>query len=433
MSLRSEPPAVWQAALRLLLAGFVAIAALTRLAAAEEDNPLAGGHVHRAPPKSDSKDELPPARRATERGAERDTELNRAALDLIATSAREYVRRRDCFSCHHQTLPTWAWSGADRSQLRGAAPQYATDAALQVEFTRRDFTRRLDELLAGETEAAPGGPFTAGYALLQLAELDAPRDAVTDALVQYLESQQDRSGSWWIRPLRPPLEQSRFTATALALRGLQWYAPPSNDRANRLRRAAQWLRRATPVTTEDHVFRGWGLVWSAAPTPEWLAAARKLLEMQRPDGGWSRAGDRPSDAYSTAQVVSLLRWSERARAATQPREAASRAAARVGSDHKSEWMEPEIERRARQTLWNTAIERGQRWLRERRQQDGTWFAETDAEPVQEYFESGFPHGKSQFLSIAATCWGVIALSDEPPRALVARASAKTASDSPSPR
>jgi hypothetical protein len=30
-------------------------------------------------------------------------------------------------------------------------------------------------------------------------------------------------------------------------------------------------------------------------------------------------------------------------------------------------------------------------------------------PVQPYFESGFPHGKSQFISSAATCWATMAL------------------------
>jgi hypothetical protein len=29
--------------------------------------------------------------------------------------------------------------------------------------------------------------------------------------------------------------------------------------------------------------------------------------------------------------------------------------------------------------------------------------------VQPYFESGFPHGRSQFISCAATCWATMAL------------------------
>ena len=34
---------------------------------------------------------------------------------------------------------------------------------------------------------------------------------------------------------------------------------------------------------------------------------------------------------------------------------------------------------------------------------------TDVRPVQAYFESGFPHGKDQFISAAATNWATMAL------------------------
>ena len=37
------------------------------------------------------------------------------------------------------------------------------------------------------------------------------------------------------------------------------------------------------------------------------------------------------------------------------------------------------------------------------------FLEGKGTPFQTYFESGFPHGKDQFISITATAWGVTAL------------------------
>jgi len=42
-------------------------------------------------------------------------------------------------------------------------------------------------------------------------------------------------------------------------------------------------------------------------------------------------------------------------------------------------------------------------------EDGTWFVPTRAFGFQRYFETGFPHGRSQFISAAATSWAVIAL------------------------
>ena len=41
---------------------------------------------------------------------------------------------------------------------------------------------------------------------------------------------------------------------------------------------------------------------------------------------------------------------------------------------------------------------------------GSWFVRSRNKPFQPYFESGFPHGKDQFISMAATSWAVTALS-----------------------
>ncbi|MGH9626983.1 MAG: hypothetical protein ACRD7E_01255 [Bryobacteraceae bacterium] len=42
-------------------------------------------------------------------------------------------------------------------------------------------------------------------------------------------------------------------------------------------------------------------------------------------------------------------------------------------------------------------------------EDGSRFVRTRAIGFQPYFETGFPHGKSQFISVAATSWAAIAL------------------------
>ena len=41
--------------------------------------------------------------------------------------------------------------------------------------------------------------------------------------------------------------------------------------------------------------------------------------------------------------------------------------------------------------------------------DGSWYVQTRALPVQAYFETGFPHGRDQFISAAATNWATQAL------------------------
>jgi predicted ATPase len=41
--------------------------------------------------------------------------------------------------------------------------------------------------------------------------------------------------------------------------------------------------------------------------------------------------------------------------------------------------------------------------------DGSWHVSTRGQPIQKYFETGFAHGKDQFISYAATCWATMAI------------------------
>ena len=42
--------------------------------------------------------------------------------------------------------------------------------------------------------------------------------------------------------------------------------------------------------------------------------------------------------------------------------------------------------------------------------DGSWLVVSRSFPVQPYKESGFPHGKDQWISAAGTSWAAMALS-----------------------
>ena len=53
--------------------------------------------------------------------------------------------------------------------------------------------------------------------------------------------------------------------------------------------------------------------------------------------------------------------------------------------------------------------RGVRYLLATQRADGSWYVATRAVPVQAYFDTGFPHGRDQFISAAATNWAVQAL------------------------
>ncbi len=186
---------------------------------------------------------------------------------------------------------------------------------------------------------------------------------------------QHQDGRWPPEAYRPPEDGSAFLFTALAVRGLQAYAPRgrSAEIAGRIARARRWLREAQPQETVDSAFQLLGLRWSGAATEEIQKAANLLLRQQRDDGGWAQLPTLPSDAYATGQVLFAL--------------------------HEAAGIPPDA----------PAYRRGVAFLLRTQLADGSWFVPTRCFPALEYSPSGFPHGRSQFLSAAATCWAVLAL------------------------
>src|SRR5262249_13713210 len=60
-------------------------------------------------------------------------------------------------------------------------------------------------------------------------------------------------------------------------------------------------------------------------------------------------------------------------------------------------------------IGEAAYRNGVNYLLRTQLEDGTWFVRTRAFGFQTYFETGFPHGRSQFISTVGTSWASIAL------------------------
>ena len=277
--------------------------------------------------------------------------------------------RRKCIACHHQPLPLMAMKLAS---MRGIAVD-AEAMAHPVQSILDVWKSRRENLMLGRQVA--GGANELTYGLLGFAEAGVPPNSTTDAATANLASSQRTDGSWVFLDTRPPqADNSLIHFTAMAIRGLDAYGPPG-QRGNlqtRIARARDFLRAAAPASTQDETFKLLGLVWARVPAAESSAQAKRLLALQRGDGGWAQLPTMTSDAYATGQALYALHAS-----GTVPT--------------------------------NGVYQRGVAYLLRTQLQDGTWFVRSRAFGFQPYFESGFPHGPHQFISASATSWAVTAL------------------------
>ena len=291
------------------------------------------------------------------------------AIPLIEKTTEEYPHHRDCFSCHHQAVPALALRLA---KDRGFAIEDQTLQAI-AEHTRADLETALDDYKKGKGQ--PGGVERAGYALFTLETCGETRDEVTDAVAEYL-SVADKGGDHWrTRSNRPPSEASDFTASYLAVRGLRVFGTTAQKEriTKRLEDLRAWLRTAKVRDTEDRVFRLFALQAAGMPAEEIKKAQLEILKTQNENGGWTQLDGKESDAYATGSVLVAL--------------------------HQAGGL----------SVDDPAYRRGLAFLIASQRDDGSWRVASRSKPFQTYFESGFPHGKDQFISIAASGWASSAL------------------------
>jgi hypothetical protein len=311
-----------------------------------------------------------------------------ASLPLLQVSAATFQEKvgETCYSCHHQSLPAMA-VGLARDRGFQVDQQQARK---QYEFVLDFITRSREpaaRMLQNEKDAAaraelkqqfPGGDTHIGYGLVGLAAWDSKHHEAAEALARVLAQRQRKEGRWRSEcSVRAPSENSDFTATALAVRALRDFVP--KERAGevepRLARAREWLTKTPPQNTEEKTFRLLGLAWAggAKDDPAVREAVRALLADQRKDGGWGQIPTLKSDAYSTGEVLVAL--------------------------HQAGGL----------PVTDMAYQRGVNFLLRTQKGDGSWFVRSRAVPFQAYIETGFPYGKDQFISAAATGWATMAL------------------------
>lgn len=306
-------------------------------------------------------------------------------VKLLERSARQYPQHRQCFACHHQTFPLLAGNAARTAGIE-VDPKLPEEIS---EFTRTYLRGRLTSIKSGQ--GIPGRAFMTSYAAWTLRlgveaqsdphrvrETEAANEEFDRAFITYLVKTQEADGHWKPPSIRPPLEESLITGTVLARSHLRRWQSRLLDAAERaavveaLTRSSSWLATAKLERTEDVVFRLWGLVDETAPSETIADMKAMLVKWQRDDGGWAQQPGMTSDAYATGQALFMLLTSG---------------------------MSPQDEPLVKATAY----------LLKTQATDGSWFVQTRAKPIQEFFDNGDPYDKSQFISISATGWAVAAL------------------------
>lgn len=290
---------------------------------------------------------------------------------LLEKAAKNYPEHRDCFACHHQTLPLLGMSEAKKIGI--AIDVSVFDATF--EFTRKHFADRTAVMREGR--GIGGAALTVGYAAwtFDIAQ-HSPSDELRQAMAMFVVQRQERDGRWKPSAIRPPAEKSQVSNTVLALRALQqtgsldgeWSVTASAAD----RRAREWLDQQSCELQEDLVFRLLGLKWFGGSAEAHARTVESITKRQREDGGWNAEGKLDSEAYSTGQTLFAL----------------------LESGVSAE---------------SSVVRRAAEYLAKTQHADGSWFVATRAKPVQVFFDNGDPHGKSQFISIAATGFSTAAL------------------------
>jgi ankyrin repeat protein len=291
-------------------------------------------------------------------------------LPLIETSGEAVFKNRACVSCHNNSLPAMTVALARKKGFVVDEDQARKELGFAV-ATERPF---FESMRLGSTIG--GGSDTLGYTLMGMAAAGYPADALTDVHIHYFSIYQYPDGAWRTTSYRPPEEYGPFATTAVVLRAIRLYPIPGRreEFEERFARAKRWLLSAGASSGEERSMQLNGLADAGANPSERAPFVKALKAAQNRDGSWSQLPGIPGDAYATGEALYALH---------------------VSGDVPTK---------------DPVYHRGVRWLLRNQLADGSWFVPTRAVPVQPHtFESGFPHGWSQFASDGGSSWASMAL------------------------
>ena len=306
------------------------------------------------------------------------------SLPLLQRASANVFTAGGCVACHAQPVATMA---VERAQARGWRVDDAVSksAAEESERLRRSLAASTPALLQGrELGGTPDSQLYESMMMAAARELSSPS---TDALVHFLLAKTAVRGQLGGFGTRAPIQDGDFSRTAMAIQTLTVYGIPSRktEIAERVGRAADWLAKHAPQSTQERMMQILGLKWAGVQAGLRETRTKELIAMQRPDGGWAQTPYLGSDAYATGQVLYTL--------------------------HETGFLSAN----------DPAFRRGVEYLLRTQKENGSWYVKSRAIKIQPYFQSGFPYDHDQWISASATAWAAMALSfTAPEKPAVAR-------------
>lgn len=297
--------------------------------------------------------------------------LQRSADLLSKTMERFWPAGGGCVACHAQPLTARAYVAMRDAGMN--PPETMKKIFADGMVTVKPLTLNTAPFLL-----TLGGDYDSILTELDaMADMNTPPNQITDAMLHYLATRQERTGEWARFPIdvRPPLQESSISRTASALRALKTYAwPARQDEFNeRIARAKHWLLEAKPETNYEKADRLLGLYYAGAMEPDLHDAAQALVMARQADGGWAQTKYLSSDAYATGLALHALRVTGQMKAGDP--------------------------------IYKAGVD----YLLKTQMPDGSWFVRSRAMKLQPYFQSGFPYDHDQWISTAATAWAVAAI------------------------
>jgi cytochrome c551/c552 len=293
------------------------------------------------------------------------------SVALLQHSSDVFMReRKSCTACHHNDLPAIAasWARDKGLPIDHGALDRLVDSQKRKNPNMPNQAYQLADKISVSTRVA-------GYLLWEYAAIGVPASKRTEARVWNIAARQRADGSWQAPLTRPPMSDRGHYTTALAVNALQLYplAGRETELQEKVELAAQWMTNNTPPSHQGRVFQLLGLGWAGRQPGELSQYVDELKRLQREDGGWAQLPTLSSDAWATGQSLIAL--------------------------HIAGGVPTE----------DPAYQRGLRFLLNTQFEDGSWFVQSRTFPFQKPFESGFPHGRNQWISAPATAWAAMAL------------------------